>query len=114
MPRNYLQDDPVCFNDKYRRYVAGKELSERLAKRDFSKKNIEIETMYNNQAPNAFTSLVKNSNGFPRSTYNPIKPYQQKQIMGSKLQKDIDTSTIYWGSHKYSRANCPKLSEHWE
>ena len=114
MPKNYPDIEPVCFNDKYRRYVASKELNERIAKRDFGKKDMEHETMYINVPHNQFSSLVKNSNQFPRGDYNPIKPYQQKQIQGSKFFKDIDTTPIYWGSRKYNRANAPKLQAHWE
>ena len=114
MPKNYPDIEPVCFNDKYRMYVASKELSERIAKRDFTKKDMEHETMYINVPHNQFSSLVKNSHQYPRGDYNPIKPYQQKQVMGSKLQKDIDTSIIYWGSKRFNRNTAPKLQAHWE
>jgi hypothetical protein len=96
-------------------YVASKESSERIAKRDFTKKDIEHETMYINVPFNQYSSLVRNSHQYPRGDYNPIKPYQQKQIKGSKLQKDIDTTPVYFGSKRYTRANCPnKLQAHWE
>ena len=114
MPKNYPDIEPVCFNDKYRRYVASRELSAKISKRDFTQKDMEHETMYINVPHNQFSSLVKNSHQYPRGDYNPIKPYQQKQVLGSKLQKDIDTTTIYWGSKKYTRANAPILQLHYE
>jgi len=115
MPRNYPEDDPVCFNDKYRMYVASKELSAKVAKRNFdNEKTISHETMYINVPPNQYSSLVRNSHQYPRGDYNPIKPYEQKQIKGSKIFKDIETAPIYWGSKKYTRANAPKLQLHYE
>ena len=114
MPRNYLEDDPVCFNDKYRQYVANKELNERIAKRDFTEKDIRHETMYINVPYNLFSSLVKNSHQYPRGDYNPIKPYEQKQIQGSKFNKDIENTPIYWGSKRYTRKSAPKLQSHYE
>ena len=114
MPRNYPKHDPDMFNEKYRRYVAAKELHERVAKRDLTAKPITHETMYINVPYNLFSSLVKNSHQYPRGHYNVISPYEQKRIKGSYLHKDLNDTPVYWGSHKYYRGNCPRLRDHWE
>ena len=110
---NYASD-PVMFDTDYRRYVSQLEASQKVINKDFEKKAKLENPMYYNQPINTFTSVVKNSHQYPRWSYNPIKPYIQKQVMGSYLHERFEKTPVYWGTQKFYPKNKPNLAEHWE
>ena len=110
---NYASD-PVMFDTDYRRYVSQLESSQKVVNKDFEKKAKLENPMYFNEPIDTFSSVVKNSHQEPRWSYNAIKPYVQKQIMGSYLHERFEKTPCYWGTQKFYPKNKPNLAEHWE
>jgi len=110
---NYT-DDPVMFNTDYRRYVSQLEASQKIKRQDFEQPRNKVAPMYYNEPVNTFTSDVMNSHQYPRWSYNPIKPYIQKQVMGSYLHDRFEKTPVYWGTQKFYPKNKPNLADHWE
>ena len=110
---NYVSD-PIMFDSEYRRYVSELEKSQKIKKQDFEKPAKLESPMYYNEPVNTYNSIVKNSHQEPRWSYNPIKPYVQKQVMGSQLHDRFQKTPVYWGTKKFYPKNKPNLAEHWE
>lgn len=112
--RNYPVDDPVMFDTEYRRYVSQLEASQKIKRQDFSTPARLESPMYYNEPIGTFTSVVKNSHQEPRWSYNHIKPYIQKPIMGSFIHERFEKTPVYWGTKKFYPKTKPNLAEHWE